>query len=175
MFNEFIIGDYKKVLEDFTMKDVGLVLADPVYGTPMVREVIDFCQSIPAIVFCSVNDLYELGRTPEQTCFWCKPSSTKNTVKNYSKFVEAITFWNGVKFEKQTHWSNRTGVFNDTLIDNTVHPWKKPESLIEKLITNHYKGGVVLDPCSGSGTVHDVCKRLGIPSFSVEIDEKYAR
>ena len=173
--NQLITADYKS-MEPLTL-DIGLVIADPVYDTPMVQEIVDLIHmlDVPGIVFCSVLDLYELRNAPEQTCFWVKSSSTKNTVKRYSNFVEPITMWNGLKFAKPTHWSNRTGIFTDTIINNTVHPWKKPESLIEKLLTNHYTSGIVLDPCAGSGTVHDVCKRLGIPSLSYEIDPKYAR
>lgn len=173
--NNFIIGNYK----DITLpKDISLVIADPVYDTSMVNDIVEliFKLNVPGIVFSSINDLYNFKRKPEQTCFWMKQPSTKNTVKNYSQFCEAITFYNGIKFYKQLHWTTRTGIFLDQLIDNTLHPWKKPESLIEKLLLNHYKGeGIVLDPCAGSGTVHDVCTKLNIPSFSIELDEKYKR
>lgn len=90
---------------------------------------------------------------------------------SYSRFVEAIACY-GVRFYGDLHWSNRTGIFTDYLFSNKEHPWKKPEPLIERLIRNHYPGhGIVYDPCAGSGTVDTVCKRLGIPSFSVEIGD----
>jgi len=101
---------------------------------------------------------------------WIKPVSTKNTTKNYSNFVEIIACFN-LKMNASLHWSNRTGIFTDALLTNKQHQWKKPETLIERLILNHYQGtGSVYDPCAGSFTVHDVCKRLGIDSVSVEID-----
>ena len=43
-----------------------------------------------------------------------------------------------------------------------------PDSSVGRF--NHYPGyGTVYDPCAGSGTVDAVCRKLGIPSFSVEI------
>lgn len=169
----YIIGDYREVPRP---SDITLMVADPVYDAPMVNEIIDLAFEIgcPAVVFSSVEDLYRLKRKPDQTAFWLKQPSTKNTVKNYSVFVEPITFWNGAKFYGKLHWSTRTGVFHDSIIDNGIHPWKKPDSLIEKLVRNHYPGhGTVYDPCAGSGTVEDVCKRLNIPSLSVEIKDGY--
>jgi DNA modification methylase len=53
------------------------------------------------------------------------------------------------------------------------HEWKKPEPLIERLLLNHYpKHGIVYDPCAGSRTVEKVCKKLGIPSHSVDDGKK---
>ncbi len=105
-----------------------------------------------------------------------KPVSTKNTTKRYSRFIEVIALHNVAFHGDMLHWSNRTGVFTDALMCQQVHPWQKPESLIERLIRNHYNRddkGVIFDPRAGSGVVHKVCKRLGISSVSVEIDTKY--
>lgn len=162
--------------EDHIPNNIALVLADPVYATDDVR----FCWAAyceyPLICFMYPKDLQRLpSPEPDQILHWVKPVSTKNTSKRYSQFVEAIAVRN-LQFTEELHWSNRTGVFNDCLMGKQTHPWQKPESLIERLIRNHYnraKGGVVFDPRAGSGTVHRVCKRLGIPSVSVEVDEKY--
>lgn len=111
---------------------------------------------------------------PDQLLHWVKPVSTKNTRKHYSRFVEVIACY-GVSFHEDLHWSNRTGVFTDGLLRNDDHEWKKPESLIERLIRSHWPGhGITYDPCAGSGTVETVCKRLGIGSVSVEVVKRGA-
>ena len=151
--------------------DTSLMIADPVYGAKMVREIVEMGlqMGFPSLVFMWPSDLIGLPVVPDQILHWVKPVSTKNTSKNYSRFVEVIACYD-VQFHGNLHWSNRTGIFTDNLFSNDEHPWKKPEPLIERLIRNHYPGeGIVYDPCAGSGTVHDVCKRLGIPSFSVEV------
>lgn len=168
MENTFIQGDFR---DNPPPDGTTLMIADPVYSTKMVYDVVDLAVSrkLPSCIFMYADDLVGMRHKPHQIGYWVKPVSTKNTVKRYSRFVEAITFW-FVKFHKELHWSNRTGIFTDCLISNEEHPWKKPEILIERLILNHYPGyGVVYDPCAGSRTVESVCKKLGIPSFSVEI------
>ena len=149
-----------------------LMIADPVYGdTIMINELADLARvrSIPTCIFMWPRDLCSLCQVPNQICHWIKPISTKNTSKNYSNFVEVIALY-GVKFHRELHWANRSGIFVDQLFTNTEHEWKKPESLIERLIQNHYSGeGIIYDPCAGSRTVETVCMKLDIPSFSVDL------
>jgi hypothetical protein len=147
------------------------MIADPVYGTDDVRDLVTMAveRKLPACIFMWPDDVWGLPVKPEQLLHWVKPVSTKNTAKRYSRFVEAIACY-GVTFREPLHWSNRTGIFVDCLLRNDDHEWKKPESLIERLIRNHYCGsGIVYDPCAGSRTVETVCKRLGIGSMSVEV------
>jgi hypothetical protein len=54
---------------------------------------------------------------PDTITVWEKPQSTKNTVKSYSRFLEAICVWHGKFFNKNLHWANRTGIFFDRLIE----------------------------------------------------------
>ena len=172
--NKFVIGDFR---DHPAPEDTSLIIADPVYGTGDIDEIIDkaLARKIPACVFMYPEDLCNLRYKPDQICHWIKPVSTKNTVKKYSRFVEVIAMYR-VSFYETLHWSNRSGIFTDALLLNEEHTWKKPESLIERLLRNHYpKSGVVYDPFAGSGTVDAVCKRLGIRSFSVEIDERYKK
>lgn len=169
--NVKILGSWQ---ENYPGADVGLIIADPVYGTSEIPSVCNMVKrlKIPGVVFMWPKDLLFLIEKPDQIMHWIKPVSTKNTSKKYSNFVEVIAGFN-LKMNDCLHWSNRTGIFTDALLSNDEHEWKKPESLIERLIRNHYQGGVVYDPCAGSFTVHNVCKRLGIPSVSVEINKKY--
>ena len=170
--NIFTTGSYATVTKPH---DITLMIADPIYGDEeMINDMIHM--GFPSAVFMWPLDVLKLNKHPDQLLHWVKPVSTKNTSKRYSNFIEVIACY-GLEFHGEgMHWSTRTGIFTDTILSNKAHAWKKPESLIEKLIANHYPGhGTVYDPCAGSGTVHDVCVRMGIPSFSVEIDEKYAR
>ena len=167
------MGDFKKNLPP---KNTSFIIADPIYGTNQKNEILmNVDASLPLIIFMYAEEIYDLKDKPDQVLFWVKPVSTKNTKRNYSRFVEVMAVWN-LEFHQKLHWSNRTGIFTDVLIENESHPFKKPPSLIERLILNHYPGeGIIYDPCAGSGTVHDLCIKLGIPSVSVEIDPKYER
>lgn len=54
------------------------------------------------------------------------------------------------------------------------HPTQLHEDLVERCIKlTTPKSGSVLDLFAGTGTVHRVCKRLGIRSTSIEISEHY--
>jgi hypothetical protein len=151
-----------------------LMIADPVYSTKDIDELVKIAveKKIPSVIFMYPEDIWNLPYKPNQILHWIKPESTKNTSRKYSRFVEVICCYN-TAFYGELHWSNRTGIFTDRLFSNIEHPWKKPESLIERLITNHYCGnGCIYDPCAGSRTVEKVCKKLNIECFSVDI-KKY--
>ena len=162
----------KVIYDDFRShppgNDVSLIIADPVYDDlKMMNDILAFDK--PTIMFMYADNIRGLSKQPDQILFWVKPVSTKNTCRKYSRFVEVICVF-GVKMNTTLHWSNRTGVFTDALLSNEEHPWKKPESLIERLVRNHYQGiGNIYDPCAGSLTVKTVCDRLEIPSISIEI------
>ena len=168
--NTFIQGDFR---HHPPPRGTSLILTDPPYDELSIyRDILAF--GLPTIFFMYPETLCDLPK-PDGLAHWIKPVSTKNTKKHYSSFVELIAYYRtslNITFRgERIHWSNRTGIFADTIIIQD-HPWKKPESLIEKLIKNHYPGcGTVYDPCAGSGTVHTVCKRLGISSYSVELHE----
>lgn len=159
-------GDFRNFPPE---NDVSLIIADPVYGNhPDMNAILAFAR--PTVMFMYAEDLRGLDRDPDQVLFWLKPESTKNTKKKYSRFVEVICTFD-VQMNSDLHWSNRTGVFTDRLLSNEEHPWKKPESLIERLILNHYPGkGRIYDPCAGSFTVSTLCQRLGIPCTAIEIN-----
>lgn len=151
--------------------DTILIIADPVYDSPEVVDVAAMVHDsgIPGCVFMYPLDVFDLQHKPHQLLHWIKPESTKNTRRKYSNFVEILACYN-LTFHEPLHWSNRTGIFTDRLFRNDDHVWKKPESLVERLIRNHYPGkGIIYDPCAGSRTVETVCKKLGIDSFSVDI------
>ena len=169
--NTWITGD--SFATDLSSYNFDMAIADPIYGDiKHINDTINLCLKVcsgTVCVFMSPGDVQFVRRPIDQLCHWLKPESTKNTQKRYSSFIEAIAFFH-MHMKPQFHWSNRTGIFTDRLFSNEIHPWKKPDSLIERLILNHSRGGAILDPCAGSGTVHYVCKKLGVPSVSIEID-----
>lgn len=165
---------YMKGLMD---KSVDFVLADPPYEEPeLINASIEQAIRVSrggAAYFMYGEDVAHLKIPPDRVGYWVKPISTKNTVKQYSRFVEVICFYQTKFVNKPLHWSNRSGVFTDALItEGERHPFAKPESLIERLLRNHCpERGSVLDPFSGSGTVHKVCTRLGYDCLALEIEK----
>ena len=143
-----------------------LIIADPLYDK--IQDYLDIISfDLPTILFMRPRMLRHLP-APLDLAFWLKPISTKNTLRSYSCFIEVIAFYR-TNMNADLHWSNRTGIFTDYIMFKN-HAFKKPDSLIERLIHNHYSGhGIVYDPCAGSKTVEDVCKRLSISSYSVDI------
>ena len=110
----------------------------------------------------------------DQYLFWEKPISTKNTSRRYSRFVEMIFVYGEHAWNCGRHWSQYTNVFHDLVDDASLHPFRKPPSLIDRLIKNHTNpGDLVLDPFAGSGVVYDSCLRLGRRCIGVEINENY--
>lgn len=57
---------------------------------------------------------------------------------------------------------------------NKLHPTQKPLALIEKLILmSSNEGGVVFDPCMGSGTTGVACLNTNRNFIGIELDEHY--
>lgn len=144
-----------------------MVLTDPPYDMEMgyrrilQREFIRICKGT-IIIFMPPESPWILPA--DQYLFWEKPISTKNTSKRYSRFVEEMFLYERYahKWNCKRHWSQYTNVFKDLVDDAKLHPYRKPPSLIERLILNHTdEGDIILDPFTGSGVVPDVAKRLG--------------
>lgn len=142
-----------------------MVLTDPPYDFRLIqkeelqREFIRIAKGT-IIVFSPPENQWILPA--DQYLFWEKPISTKNTSKSYSRFVEMMFVYGRGKWNAGRHWSQYTNVFKDLVDDASLHPYRKPPSLIERLIRNHTdEGDIILDPFTGSGVVPDVAKRLG--------------
>jgi hypothetical protein len=54
-----------------------------------------------------------------------------------------------------------------------VHPNEKPVGLIRELLRKLPPGGVVLDPCMGSGSVGVACLQMGFRFVGIESDASY--
>lgn len=56
-----------------------------------------------------------------------------------------------------------------------LHPTMKPVALVERQVANSSpRGGLVLDPCGGSGTTLMACERLGRRCDTMELDPRFA-
>ena len=54
------------------------------------------------------------------------------------------------------------------------HPTQKPEGIIERIVlASSHKGGLVLDPFSGSGTTLRVCQQLNRKAIGFELNPEY--
>ena len=169
LYNE----DCRKILP--SIQNCSLILTDPPYDFDKQtkleyhRMLQNLCTNL--IIFCPPENQW----MPEcdQWLFWIKPISTKNTSKSYSRFVAMIHVWNGVTWNCNRHWSQYTNVFHD-LVDDKLHPFAKPISLLERLIRNHTnEGDLVVDPFMGSGTTGMACKRTGRRVIGIELSTEW--
>lgn len=171
MFFKVDCVEYMKTVSDGFYD---FVLGDPPYGNldlinAAIKEGRRISQNGLAF-FMYAEDLQGLEERPEQVVFWIKPISTKNTAKRYSRFVEVIALFDTSFVRTDLHWSNRSGLFTDSLIEAPIHPHGKPEALIERLLRNHCpEGGNILDPFSGGGTVERVADKIGMQATSLDI------
>ena len=54
------------------------------------------------------------------------------------------------------------------------HPTQKPEGIIERIVlASSHKGGLILDPFSGSGTTLRVCQQLNRKAIGFELNPEY--
>jgi DNA modification methylase len=180
MSNEWILGDSFEILPTLADQSVNMVLTDPPYNTSIHNMVVLHNQFLrickgAIIVFMPPENQWILPA--HQYLFWIKPISTKNTSKSYSRFVEMMfVYYNtdAPTWNSDRHWSQYTNVFTDLVDDSSLHPYRKPPSLIERLILNHTnEGDTVLDPFCGSGVVGDVCERLKRNFICIDIMDGY--
>jgi DNA modification methylase len=173
--NKIIDGDSFEILP-YVEDKVDLILTDPPYDFKkeqkllIHKEMLRICEGA-VIVFSPPENQWILPA--DQYLFWTKPISTKNTSKRYSRFVEMIFVYNQGTWNTERHWSQYTNIFHD-LVDNVkFHSFRKPPSLIERLILNHSnEGDLVLDPFAGSGVVAQTCKKLNRRFVCIEKDEE---
>lgn len=86
-----------------------------------------------------------------------------------SKIKHQATVGNGIKRNRRSVWTIATSNFKD------AHFATFPEKLVEPcVLAGCPKGGVVLDPFTGSGTVGVVAERLGRKFIGFELNEEYA-
>jgi DNA modification methylase len=157
-----------------------MILTDPPYNFTdkekeyLHKEFLRICSGV-IIVFAPPENQWILPA--DQYLFWIKPTSTKNTSKNYSRFVEMMFVYGRNKWNSDGHWSKYTNVFTDLVDTSSVHPFRKPLSLLERLIQIHTDvGDRVLDPFAGSASIGEVCDRFSRDYVGFEKDlEMYTK
>jgi len=176
-------GNSFEILSKMDDKSFDMILTDVPYNLDnwqkrtLHNEFIRICKGV-IIVFSPPENQWILPA--DQYLFWIKPISTKNTSKNYSRFVEMIFLYGKNVWNSDRHWSQYTNVFWDLVDDAGLHSFRKPPSMIERLILNHTnEGQSILDPFAGSFVVANVAKKLGRDCMSIELDkelfEKYGK
>lgn len=160
---EELVDELRKIPNNYCQ----MVLTDPPYDyllpvkTMLQEEFVRIAKGT-IVVFSPPENQWI--HPADQYLFWEKPISTKNTSRSYSRFVEMMFVYQRYahKWNCHRHWSQYTNVFRDLVDDAGLHPFRKPPSLIERLVRNHTdEGDIILDPFTGSGVVPDVAKRLG--------------
>ncbi len=155
------------ILSEFSPKSFQMIITDPPYemseqNKEIYHNTFQILCKGTIVVFMPPENSWILPAN--QYLFWEKPISTKNTSKSYSRFVEIMFLYEmeNHKWNCDRHWSQYTNVFKDLVDDTKLHPYRKPPSLIERLILNHTdKDDWILDPFAGSFVVYDVAMRLG--------------
>lgn len=125
------------------------------------------------ITFCSDTD-YPFK--PTERAYWIKTPSTKNYSKHLGRFVEHIFIYRQGDTFNNLHWSQMIGVYTDMVEDAEGHQWRKPLSLMERLVriyTDPWQ--LILDPFCGSGTTLQAASNRGRRAVGVDIDEKWVK
>jgi len=180
--NKITIEDSFDVLQTLPDKCINVILTDVPYDLKQdqkqflhnqfkrlaKRSVIVFSPPENQWIFPDINEYL----------FWIKPISTKNTSRKYSRFVEMIFVYHleDAIWNSNRHWSQYTNVFTDLVDDSSKHPFRKPPTLIERLILNHsVEEDIVLDPFAGSGSVLEVCIKTKRIFCGIEKNEEYVK
>lgn len=167
------VDDSHKTMRDIPDKYFDALIMDPDYKDKLdPAELKRICKG-NIIVFCKPeNQFFKADRY----MFWNKPLSTKNFGDNIGRYVEMILVLRQGKTFNKLHWSQMSGIYHDLLVEAPIHPFEKPETLIERMVrifTN--QGDLVGDFFAGSGTVPWVCKTLSRACIGFEKEEYYYR
>ena len=162
------------ILRNMGNDSVSAVITDPPYDFDWEEKDNfhrEFERIAPlSIVFCPPENQWKIFPVPDQFLFWVKPISTKNTSKSYSRFVEMIQVFGRHGWNTNRHWSQYTNVFTD-LVEEKDHPYRKPLSMMERLVLNHTReGDWVIDPFMGSGTTGVACVKNNRNFIGIELE-----
>ena len=171
MIKDLVCADAWEWMREQPDNAVDHIITDFEYGQPFyLDECIRICKG-NIITFCASEDH---PCDPTERAYWIKTPSTKNYSKKLGRFVEKIFIYRQGEIYNLLHWSQMTGVYEDRVVERKGHPWRKPLSLIERLVriyTN--KGDTVLDPFVGTGTLLESCQNLDRDSIGVDNDMQW--
>jgi DNA modification methylase len=165
--------DFREYIAKLPSHYFQAIITDPPYDLdyPFLTDLLRVCSG-NVIMFCAPEHQFFV---PDEYAFWIKPSSTKNFSKHLGRFVEMILIQRqGTTFNSNLNWSNYTGTYDDRLLAKQVHPFEKPQSLIDRLVAIYTNwGNTIFDPFMGSGTTLRSCWELGRNAIGCEINPEY--
>ena len=174
--NTVELADTFERLPEIPDNSFPIILTDPEYFYNEEQKLFlhnQFLRICSGVVIVFAPPENQWIRPVDQYLFWIKPISTKNTSKNYSRFVEMIFIYGRHVWNTHRHWSQYTNVMTD-LVENKNHPWEKPVSLIKRLILNHSsENDVIFDPFMGSGTTAVAALSTNRNYFGFENNQEY--
>lgn len=171
--------DSFEILPQLPDQCVDLVLTDPPYDFNgdqkwFLQEHFLRIAKGAVIVFSPPENQWILPA--DQYFFWVKPSSTKNTSRSYSRFVEMVFIYGRGPWNTNRHWSQYTNVSFDFVDSVEQNPFRKPPALIERLVLNHSDpGDLILDPFGGSFVVAEVAGRNSRDFMTWDIAPDYSK
>ena len=153
-------------------KSIQTIITDPMFDDVLNMDELRRVCSGHIIMFCAEGKPFF---TPDKYAYWVKPISTKNYSKKLGNFVEWIIIEkHGDTFNPGLYWANYTAVYHDVLLKKQVHPFEKPISLLERLISIYTNpNDIVFDPFMGSGSTLKAANNLGRSAIGCEINESY--
>lgn len=147
------------------------VITDFPYGTEFPFEQLCRIAKGNIITFCSDTDW---PFDPDERAYWIKTPSTKNYTKHLGRFVEHIFIARRGDTFNCLHWSQMIGVYTDMVEDAEGHQWRKPVSLMERLVRIYSNpGDLILDPFCGGGSTIEACLNQRRKPVGVDIDKKW--
>ncbi len=170
--NRVICADAYEWLREQPDNCFDAVITDYVYGTEFPQDLFRVCKG-NIVTFCSDSDH---PFDPDERAYWIKTPSTKNYSKHLGRFIEHIFIARNDKgvFNSGLHWSQYTGVYTDLVDEPSGHQWRKPISLMERLVKIYTReGDLILDPFAGSGQTLRACKNLNREFVGVDNDQKW--
>jgi len=152
-------------------KSIDAIITDYVYGTIFPFDEFKRICKGNIVTFCASEDH---PFNPTERAYWIKTPSTKNYSKKLGRFVEKIFIYRQGETFNCLHWSQMTGVYTDLVIEKEGHQWRKPLSLIERLVRIYTNpGDLILDPFCGSGTTLQAARNLKRNAIGIDIDSQW--
>lgn len=151
----------------------------------ILNDFVRVLKKINVYIFCNKEQIYDYMTyfVKERGCnfeflIWAKTNPSPFANNHYLKDKEyCLYFWEkGVRLNTTAERGKTVFLTNVNKADKEKygHPTIKPETIIESLILNSSeRGGLILDPFCGSGTVPAVAKRLGRAYIGFELMPKW--
>ena len=150
----------------------------------ILNEFVRVMKKINIYIWCNKNQIYDYLTFfhKEHSCkyeilIWAKSNPIPFCGNHYLVDKEyCLYFWeDGVKVDIPFERGKTVFITETNKEDKSKfkHPTVKPIEIIETLLKNSCRGGLVFDPFVGSGTTALAAKHLGLNYLGFEINEKF--